>query len=102
MISTAQMQRLEQFLVYSDDSQRQIETVNLLVRAQYSGHLRATGLRGDLGVEPEDEIDPAEVEALPDSHPRRKKPKPAARTRDSQSKGRSTRRSRKRFPTVRA
>ena len=26
-----QMQRLEQFLVYSDDSQRQIETVNLLV-----------------------------------------------------------------------
>ena len=27
----AQMQRLEQFLVYSDDSQRQIETVNLLV-----------------------------------------------------------------------
>jgi hypothetical protein len=25
------MQRLEQFLVYSDDSQRQIETVNLLV-----------------------------------------------------------------------
>ena len=26
-----QMQRLEQFLIYSDDSQRQIETVNLLV-----------------------------------------------------------------------
>jgi len=26
-----QMQRLEQFLVYSDDSQRQIETINLLV-----------------------------------------------------------------------
>jgi len=26
-----QMQRLEQFMVYSDDSQRQIETVNLLV-----------------------------------------------------------------------
>ena len=31
IISTTQMQRLEQFLVYSDDSGRPIETVNLLV-----------------------------------------------------------------------
>ena len=29
------MQRLEQFLVYSDDSRREIETVNLLVRATF-------------------------------------------------------------------
>ena len=28
----AQLQRLEQFLVYSDDSKRELETVNLLVQ----------------------------------------------------------------------
>ena len=32
MISKAQLQRLEQFLVYSDDSKRELATVNLLVQ----------------------------------------------------------------------
>ena len=34
-----QIQRLEQFLVYADDSRREIETVNLLGAAEYSGHV---------------------------------------------------------------
>ena len=50
-----QMQRLEQFLVYSDDSQRQIETVNLLVARNIPVTFArpASEIISELGTEPE-------------------------------------------------
>jgi cell division protein FtsQ len=50
-----QMQRLEQFLVYSDDSQRQIETVNLLVARNIPVTFARPALEiiSELGTEPE-------------------------------------------------
>jgi cell division protein FtsQ len=50
-----QMQRLEQFLVYSDDSQRQIETVNLLVARNVPVTFArpASDIISELGTEPE-------------------------------------------------
>jgi len=50
-----QMQRLEQFLVYGDDSQRQIETVNLLVSRNIPVTFArpASEIISELGTEPE-------------------------------------------------
>ena len=78
-----QMQRLEQFLVYSDDSQRQIETVNLLV----ARNIPVTFARPASEIISELETEPETTEA-----PETKVAKNKAgdvRTRDPQSKGRS-------------
>jgi cell division septal protein FtsQ len=57
-----QMQRLEQFLVYSDDSQRQIETVNLLV----TRNIPVTFAQPDLAVI--SELEP-ELQMIPPTPP---------------------------------
>lgn len=57
-----QMQRLEQFLVYSDDSQRQIETVNLLV----TRNIPVTFAQPDLAVI--SELEPA-LQMIPPKPP---------------------------------
>jgi cell division septal protein FtsQ len=58
----AQMQRLEQFLVYSDDSQRQIEMVNLLV----TRNIPVTFAQPDLAVI--SELEP-ELQMIPPTPP---------------------------------
>ena len=58
----AQMQRLEQFLVYCDDSQRQIETVNLLV----TRNIPVTFAHPDLAVI--SELEP-ELQMIPPTPP---------------------------------
>jgi hypothetical protein len=63
-----QMQRLEQFLVYSDDSQRQIETVNLLVARNIPVTFArpASEIISELEIEPETTETPeANVETKP-------------------------------------
>src|SRR4029079_14490710 len=60
-----QMQRLEQFLVYSDDSHRELETVNLLV----ARNIPVTFARpvSDVISELDPELEPAEAMHLPKS-----------------------------------
>ena len=63
-----QMQRLEQFLVYSDDSRRQIETVNLLVARNIPVTFArpASEIISELEIEPETTETPeAKVETKP-------------------------------------
>ena len=67
-----QMQRLEQFLVYSDDSQRQIETVNLLV----ARNIPVTFARPASEIISELETEPETTEA-PEAKPASKETKPA-------------------------
>ena len=76
-----QMQRLEQFLVYSDDSQRQIETVNLLVARNIPVTFArpASEIISELGTEPETTETPetkaASKETKPASEPEIRKAK---------------------------
>ena len=68
-----QMQRLEQFLVYSDDSQRQIETVNLLV----ARNIPVTFAQPASEIISELETEPETTEA-PETKVASKETKPAA------------------------
>ena len=92
-----QMQRLEQFLVYSDDSQRQIETVNLLV----ARNIPVTFARPASEIISELETEPETTEA-PETKAASKETKPARQNPRSAKQRPFTPRSRKRSPTVRA
>ena len=93
------MQRLEQFLVYSDDSQRQIETVNLLV----ARNIPVTFAQPASEIISELEPEPETAEAPATTKVASKETKPAAPEPEiRKATAGSSRRSRKRFPTVRA
>ena len=71
-----QMQRLEQFLVYSDDSQRQIETVNLLVARNIPVTFAqpASEIISELETEPETTETPETKVASKDTKPAASEP----------------------------